>query len=341
VKKGKVLLPTVSLGRAQELLLLLEQFWERNPRLHQIPIYQISTTAALTMPIYQTFIEMMNDNIKREFKFRNPFQFKHIFVRNRILHLNDMSWPCVVLAPPSTIMAGISRDLLDRWCEDDRNNLILTDFAVQGTVARELMSNPKIICSKEGKPLKVRLSVDAISFSAHADFKQTAEFLNILKLAYVILVHGEKREIDKLSKELSLRATLSGLERHVYSPNIGQSIKLYHKLKRTVKVIGRLAEKYPHEGLPLESLLIKKGNDYYIIHPSEASLYTSTRIKGLRNCQFLPKIKIKKFKKILCAIVAVFEIFKDNAFDERKNLEIISIGRVVRLTCKRVRLDQR
>lgn len=36
VKKGKVLLPTVSLGRAQELLLLLEQFWERNPRLHQV-----------------------------------------------------------------------------------------------------------------------------------------------------------------------------------------------------------------------------------------------------------------------------------------------------------------
>merc|ERR1711937_986871 len=141
---------------------------------------------------------MMNDNIKREFQYRNPFHFKHIFVRKRLSKQDHLTWPCVVLASPSTITAGTSRELFDKWCEDDRNSLIITDFAVQGTIARQLISNPRTICSKEGKPLKVRISVDAISFSAHADFKQTSEFLDLLRLSYVILVHGEKREIDKL-----------------------------------------------------------------------------------------------------------------------------------------------
>lgn len=29
-KKGRVLLPVVALGRAQELLMLMEQYWDRN-----------------------------------------------------------------------------------------------------------------------------------------------------------------------------------------------------------------------------------------------------------------------------------------------------------------------
>lgn len=38
---GRVLLPVVALGRAQELLLILEEYWERHPELHGVPIYQV------------------------------------------------------------------------------------------------------------------------------------------------------------------------------------------------------------------------------------------------------------------------------------------------------------
>jgi hypothetical protein len=36
-----VLLPVVALGRAQELLLILEEYWSRHPELHGVPIYQV------------------------------------------------------------------------------------------------------------------------------------------------------------------------------------------------------------------------------------------------------------------------------------------------------------
>lgn len=38
---GRVLLPVVALGRAQELLLILEEYWSRHPELHGVPIYQV------------------------------------------------------------------------------------------------------------------------------------------------------------------------------------------------------------------------------------------------------------------------------------------------------------
>jgi cleavage and polyadenylation specificity factor subunit 3 len=38
---GRVLLPVVALGRAQELLLILEEYWEQHPELHGVPIYQV------------------------------------------------------------------------------------------------------------------------------------------------------------------------------------------------------------------------------------------------------------------------------------------------------------
>ena len=40
---GRVLLPVVALGRAQELLLILEEYWERHPELHGVPIYQVGS----------------------------------------------------------------------------------------------------------------------------------------------------------------------------------------------------------------------------------------------------------------------------------------------------------
>ena len=52
----------------QELLLILDEFWEQNPRLHGVPIYQASGLARRAMSIYQTYIEMMNDDIKAAFQ---------------------------------------------------------------------------------------------------------------------------------------------------------------------------------------------------------------------------------------------------------------------------------
>ena len=62
---GRVLLPVFALGRAQELLLILDAYWDAHPDLLCVPIYYASMLANRCMNVYQTYINMMNDNVKK------------------------------------------------------------------------------------------------------------------------------------------------------------------------------------------------------------------------------------------------------------------------------------
>ena len=75
---GKVLLPVVALGRAQELLLILEDYWVKHPELRGVPIYQASALARRAMTVYQTYINVLNSDMKAAFEEANPFVFNHV-----------------------------------------------------------------------------------------------------------------------------------------------------------------------------------------------------------------------------------------------------------------------
>ena len=154
---GHVLMPVFALGRAQELLLILEEYWKKHPDLHNVPIYYASNLARKCMAIYQTYIHMMNDNIRSRFERRdNPFVFKFVFsslkndsslsllIKRHITDIHQRGWekkiadgpPCVVLASPAMLQSGPSRELLEAWAPDSRNGLVITGYSVEGTLAR-------------------------------------------------------------------------------------------------------------------------------------------------------------------------------------------------------------
>ena len=49
---GRCLIPVFALGRAQELLLILDEFWSAHPELHEVPIYYASSLAKKCMAVY-------------------------------------------------------------------------------------------------------------------------------------------------------------------------------------------------------------------------------------------------------------------------------------------------
>ncbi|KAL9627533.1 MAG: hypothetical protein Q9164_007579, partial [Protoblastenia rupestris] len=51
---GRVLMPVFALGRAQELLLILDEYWSRHQEYQRIPIYYASNLARKCMAVYQT-----------------------------------------------------------------------------------------------------------------------------------------------------------------------------------------------------------------------------------------------------------------------------------------------
>lgn len=57
---------------------LSDEYWQNHPELHDIPIYYASSLAKKCMAVYQTYVNAMNDKIRKAININNPFVFKHI-----------------------------------------------------------------------------------------------------------------------------------------------------------------------------------------------------------------------------------------------------------------------
>ena len=84
----------------------------------------------------------------------------------------------------------------------------------------------------------MRMSVDAISFSAHADFPQTSEFIERLAPPHVVLVHGEATEMGRLRKALEQQAAVAGATRTLHTPKLTQPVRIHHRALHLAKVMG-------------------------------------------------------------------------------------------------------
>jgi len=301
---GKVLLPVVALGRAQELLLILEDHWKKHPELANVPIYQASALARRAMTVYQTYINVLNSDMKAAFEEANPFVFNHVQHLSHAGGLDDVG-PCVVLATPSMLQSGLSRELFEMWCGDATNGVIIADFAVQGTLAREILSDCKSITSRNGGEIPLKMSVDAISFSAHADYPQTQQFLDALAPPHVVLVHGETGEMGKLKRALEGKAAADGKTMSVYSPKNCQSVEIKYSGSKIVKVMGKLAENPPKMGDRVRGLLVKKDFGLMLLAPEDLPNYTKLRTAALKQRQMVPTTV--PLTNIRFALEALFE----------------------------------
>jgi cleavage and polyadenylation specificity factor subunit 3 len=123
-RQGRCLIPVFALGRTQELLLILDEYWSKNPALHGIPIYYASALAKKCLTVYATYVNMMNRHIQARAQLENPFHFKHIYNLKSIAHFEDTG-PCVVMASPGMLQNGLSRELLELWASDENNGVII------------------------------------------------------------------------------------------------------------------------------------------------------------------------------------------------------------------------
>lgn len=127
VRRGKCLLPVFALGRAQELLLILDEYWAQHPPLHSIPIYYASALAKKVLTVYSTYLNMMNRRIQTASQVANPFKFKHVFnLKGGHMDTIEDAGPCVVMASPGMLQNGLSRELLEMWAADAENGLVMT-----------------------------------------------------------------------------------------------------------------------------------------------------------------------------------------------------------------------
>ncbi|XP_060645949.1 cleavage and polyadenylation specificity factor 73 [Drosophila sulfurigaster albostrigata] len=285
---GRCLIPVFALGRAQELLLILDEFWSQNPDLHEIPIYYASSLAKKCMAVYQTYINAMNDRIRRQIAVNNPFVFRHISNLKGIDHFDDIG-PCVIMASPGMMQSGLSRELFESWCTDPKNGVIIAGYCVEGTLAKTILSEPEEITTLSGQKLPLNMSVDYISFSAHTDYQQTSEFIRMLRPNHVVLVHGEQNEMSRLKLALQREYEAdASTDIKFYNPRNTHAVDLYFRGEKTAKVMGHLAAKKPEVGSKLSGVLVRRDFKYHLLAPSDLGKYTDMSMSVVTQRQSIP-----------------------------------------------------
>lgn len=231
---GKVLIPVFALGRAQELCILLETYWEHMNM--KVPIFFAAGLTEKATNYYKMFITWTNEKIKETFVERNMFDFKHIkpFDRSYI----DNPGPMVVFATPGMLHAGLSLQIFKKWAPSPQNIVIMPGYCVAGTVGAKILAGAKRIEFENKQFVDVNMKVEYMSFSAHADSKGIMELINMCEPKNVLLVHGEALKMKYLKTKIEQEIGIN-----CYDPANGETVDIPTQISVPVDVSGALLKR--------------------------------------------------------------------------------------------------
>ncbi|XP_054707028.1 integrator complex subunit 11-like [Uloborus diversus] len=269
---GKVLIPVFALGRAQEMCILLETYWERMNL--KIPIYFAVGLTEKATTFYKMFITWTNQKIKQTFVHRNMFDFKHIKPFDRAYI--DNPGPMVVFATPGMLHSGLSVQIFRKWAPNENNMLIMPGYCVAGTVGHKVISGAKKIEFENRQIVEVKMSVQYMSFSAHADAKGIMQLIQHCEPSKVMLVHGEASKMEFLKKKITQE-----LGKECLMPANGETVSFETPITVPVDVSLDLLKKQIYSrdangigGLKrksiLHGMLVMNNNKIRLMEPEEA-----------------------------------------------------------------------
>lgn len=232
-REGRVLIPIFALGRAQELCLLIESYWDRMGL--QVPVYFAGGLTEKANEIYKRFINYTNNNIREQISERNVFEFKHIKAYEKNA---EFGGPCVIFSSPAMLHSGLSLKIFKNLCQDPRNLVILPGYCVRGTVGDRVLSGIKEM-DILGERKKIRIQVENLAFSAHADTMGIMKILGQCRPKQVMLVHGEKSRMETLKKIIKKKMGVP-----VYTPANGTLLAVPADGPVRVRIDSRVLRKY-------------------------------------------------------------------------------------------------
>ena len=208
--KGKIIVPTFAIERAQELVYYLHLLVDQK-RIPQIPIYMDSPMAVNATGIFQLHQECYDEATKEAFlsHHKNPFGFNSLqFVTSvdESKALNDKVGPMIILSADGMCEAGRILYHLANNIGDPKNTILIVGYMSEHTLGRRILDGEKEV-KILGDWYKVKAQVKQIdSFSAHADYKEMLSWLQQIdtsRLKRIFLVHGEKDAQEHLSSYLT------------------------------------------------------------------------------------------------------------------------------------------
>ncbi|NLJ20951.1 MAG: MBL fold metallo-hydrolase [Bacteroidales bacterium] len=197
-KKGKLIIPAFSIGRTQELVFLLNNFYNQH-LLPRIEVFVDSPLSVNATEIYRMHSDSLNKNVKEILKFDNdPFGFNSLhYIKNveESKALNTYDKPCIIISASGMMEAGRIKHHVANNIENPRNTILIVGYCTPTSLGARIQQPGLREISIFGEIHPVNAKICKIeAFSGHGDYKEMIDFLKCQSpelIKKTFLVHGD------------------------------------------------------------------------------------------------------------------------------------------------------
>lgn len=229
---GKVLIPIPAVGRAQEIMMVLDHYMKSGEMI-EAPVFtegMISEASA----IHEAYPEYLARELRQKILETddNPFDseyftnIEHADAREEPLRENS---PCIILATSGMLEGGPVLEYFKNIAPDKKNKILFVSYQVNGTLGRRVLDGSKQVSmlGKDGKVevVTINASTEKLDgFSGHSDYNQLMSFVQRLrpKLRRVLVNHGERRKSESLAMNIRRVFRVPA-----HYPQVEEAIKLF------------------------------------------------------------------------------------------------------------------
>ena len=229
---GKVLIPIPAVGRAQELMMVIDKYM-KSGQMTESSVFMEGMIQEATA-IHEAHPEYLERTLRQKILETddNPFDSEYFtnieHTDGREEPLREDS-PCIIIATSGMLEGGPVLEYFRNLAPDKKNKILFVSYQVNGTLGRRVMDGARqvSILGKEGKVevVSINCATEKLEgFSGHSDYNQLMSYVHRLrpKLRRVLVNHGERRKSENLSASIRRMYRVT-----THYPQVQEAIKLF------------------------------------------------------------------------------------------------------------------
>ena len=198
-KKGKLLIPSFSVGRTQEIVYVLNELFN-DGRLERVPVYVDSPLSANATEIFRRHAHTLNEQVQDTMRFDpDPFGFnglRYITDVQQSKALNRSEQPCIIISSSGMLEAGRIKHHVSNHIDDPSTTILIVGYCTPSSLGARIQDPSLRYVSIFGFDHRIRAQVTKVEgFSGHGDYQEMIQYLTACQDAKqvqkVFIVHGE------------------------------------------------------------------------------------------------------------------------------------------------------
>ena len=198
-KKGKLLIPSFSVGRTQEIVYVLNKLYN-DGRLPHIPVYVDSPLSVNATHIFRMYLGELNEEVQDDLRFDDDlFGFntlRYITDIRESKALNHNPNPCIIISASGMLEAGRIKHHVANHISDPSTTILIVGYCTPTSLGARIQNPDLKWISIFGFDHKIKAQVSKIEgFSGHGDYKEMIDYLtrsvNVEAVRRTFIVHGE------------------------------------------------------------------------------------------------------------------------------------------------------